>query len=68
MARYRLDTLQDYYRRDYAVQIECIGCGRLVIRNAVVMWRAVKVRRIDVIERRLRCTACGHRGARIEPG
>jgi DNA-directed RNA polymerase subunit RPC12/RpoP len=69
MGTARFETLMDFARREVDVGVRCLGCGytrciQIEQLEAVMGGWAVTVRRA---ERRLKCTKCGHRGARLAP-
>ena len=69
MARHRLDSIHDLARRGYNARIACDGCGHVVDANAVLMMGEIGTARakwsLERLERAMRCTSCGHRGAAI---
>tara|TARA_B100000678_G_scaffold52318_1_gene41783 strand:- start:1777 stop:2049 length:273 start_codon:yes stop_codon:yes gene_type:complete len=71
MVRHKLDSVNECARRGYNLRIVCLGCGRTVEANAILMMQDLHARRasmsLDALERRAKCVACGHRGATVVP-
>ena len=71
MVLHRLDSLSDFARKDYDVRIVCRGCGHAVIRDPAALLLAIAgaggSQDTGELGARLRCSACGHRGAKILP-
>lgn len=71
MGSKRLDSLGDFLRHKYRLRIECRGCNRIVIKEPLALLELCRRRgwghQLPVIERRLRCSRCGGRHARIGP-
>lgn len=66
----RLRCLQDFIVAQVDAMAECNGCRRRVRANPASLHAALKVkwrRSLDFEGSKLRCTECGHRGARIAP-
>jgi hypothetical protein len=70
MVRISLDSINEFARQGYAVRATC-SCGNVSDWNAVLLMgelhRRKRSLRIDTVERSLRCSACGKRGATITP-
>jgi hypothetical protein len=70
MARHKLYSVSDFARRGYNLRIRCLGCERVIDASAVEMLQELhrrRARQIEAMEHRMRCQACGHRGAHISP-
>lgn len=71
MGRISLESVNEYARRGYAVRVTCEGCGHVVDWNAIALMRELHRLRasmhIEEVERRMKCSSCGERRARIMP-
>jgi primosomal protein N' len=71
MGRIHLDTISDFSRRGYDLRITCTACGHVVDASAVMMQMGLHRRRapqrIEDLEPRMKCKACGARAATISP-
>ncbi|MGX7896913.1 hypothetical protein [Tsuneonella sp. HG222] len=73
MVRHSLDSVNDFARQGYYLRIRCLRpeCGRDVDAHPVAMMTEHRLRgrmlQIEVLEERLKCQQCGHRGAHITP-
>jgi hypothetical protein len=68
MGSARIETILDFARLNVDAAIRCDGCRRK--RNMTAEELAVVFgigARVATAERRLRCSACGHKGARVAP-
>ena len=68
---YRTETLNDCARQGYNLRITCEACGHANVRDAAAILIEVgqrrALRRLDVLERHVRCSQCGGKGATIVP-
>lgn len=68
---YRTETLNDCARQGYKLRLTCEACGHATERDAASMLLAVgdrrALRRLDRLERHVRCSQCGGKGATIVP-
>ena len=68
MGTSRFETIMDFARRNVDVAMRCQGCKRIrkmtVEELGTVFGLATKV---ATAERRLRCSQCDHKGARLTP-
>lgn len=62
----RFETVLDYFKRDVDVAVRCEGCRHLrhMTREQFEAVFGIECRLI-VAARRLRCSRCGHKGARL---
>ena len=68
MGTARFETLVDYAKREVDVGIRCEGCRRVRYMTVAQLGDVFGLAtRRDAIERRLRCSQCGHKGARLAP-
>ena len=71
MVRHRLDAVNDFARQGYNLRITCRVCEHAVDASAVELMAELHRRQqpllIDALEPRLKCSACGWRGATIRP-
>lgn len=71
MSRIKLDKITDFTRHGYDAKVTCEGCGRVSHWNPVELAMALQNRRkstrIEAAEQFMRCSACGKRGAIIQP-
>ena len=71
MSSTRLDTISDYARHGYRLQVDCRKCGRVAKLDArAITEQCIKQgwnRDIGQIEQRLRCSQCGSRDVRCGP-
>ncbi|MBX7496739.1 hypothetical protein K3172_12810 [Qipengyuania sp. 6B39] len=69
MGRFRLDTVSDCAKRGYNLRIECRGCNRVVLANAVLMQVELGAVRtkwpLERVQACMKCAECGKRGATI---
>lgn len=69
--RFSLDSVNDFSRRGYNLRITCDKCGHAIEASAVLMqqelFRRKVSRSIALLEERMKCSRCGHRGAAITP-
>ena len=70
MGRIKLDTISEFARQGYAVRVTC-ACGNVSDWNAVHLMGELHQRRrslaIEAVERSMKCSACGKRGATVSP-
>jgi hypothetical protein len=68
MGTARFETVMDYARREVDVAIRCEGCRRVRNMTADQLGAVFGLdgKRL-AIERRLRCSQCGHKGAKLAP-
>lgn len=72
MGSTRLELITDFARKGYRLRVKCCGCGHRDLLDPVPIamqchargWR----RDLDSLGARMRCKACGHRGAECGPG
>jgi hypothetical protein len=68
MGSARIETIVDYVRLHVDVAIRCLGCRRTRNMTADEMAAVFGLpTRIVTAERRLRCSKCGHKGAKLAP-
>lgn len=71
MARYSLESINEYARRGYAVRVTCRSCGHATDWNAISLMRELHRLRasmqVDDVGARMRCSSCSQRGATISP-
>jgi len=71
MGRSKLDTVSDFARQGYFVRVTCVKCGKVSDWNAIELMGELYRRRISMaveqVEKRLRCSTCGARQARLQP-
>lgn len=69
MVRHKLDSVNEFARQGYNLRIVCAGCGHVTVASAIEMMQVIAARklslRIDALERRLKCSRCGQRGATV---
>lgn len=69
MVRHKLDSVNAFARKRYWLHIQCDKCGHVAVRAPAPLLIELQQRKlrltIDQLERRVKCTSCGHRGARI---
>lgn len=67
----RLDSIDDYHRHGFRVQVECKQCCRLVILAPLpILMRCVEKRwsrRLEAVAKRMVCAECGSRRVRLGP-
>jgi len=66
----RLRSLQDFMTAGVDAMVECKGCGRRVRADPRALFAGIGVhwrKSLDHEGSKLRCTICGHRGARLAP-
>ncbi len=70
MGRIKLETLTDFARRGYDLRITCAACGHVANAKPLEMLAGLHQRRlslrIEALEARMRCRACGKRQATIQ--
>lgn len=72
MGSTRLELITDFARKGYRLRVQCRGCGHRELLDPVPIakqchargWR----RDLDSLGNRMRCKACGRRGAECGPG
>lgn len=71
MVRHKLDSVNECARKGYNLRITCAACHHAVEANAALMMQELGRRgagmSLEAVERRARCTNCGHRGATVMP-
>lgn len=67
MGTARFETVLDYGRRGVDVAIRCEGCRYVRNLTADQLQAIFGGARIIEAQRRLRCSQCGHRGAKLAP-
>jgi len=68
MGSARFRTVVDFARLGVDVAIRCEGCRRIRYMQANELGIVLGVgTRIFVAERRLKCSKCGHKGAKLAP-
>lgn len=69
MVRHKLDSVNAFARKRYWLHIQCRKCGHAAERAPTPLLIELHQRKlrltIDQLERRVKCTRCGHRDARI---
>jgi DNA-directed RNA polymerase subunit RPC12/RpoP len=68
MGTARFETLMDFARRNVDVAIQCEGCRyrRSMPHEELEAVFGMGTRVVEV-RRRLRCSKCGHKGAKLAP-
>jgi hypothetical protein len=64
MGRIRLETISDYHKHGYDLELWCRTCGRKVVLVPQWFMKRGEIGQVDKIERRLRCQ-CGARGSTV---
>lgn len=68
MGTARFETIMDFARREVDVAVRCRGCRYTRHMKADQVGDVFGLgTRIATAERRLRCSKCGHKGARLAP-
>jgi ribosomal protein L37E len=63
MGRIRLDTLSDYLKHGYDIEVLCRACGHKSILTPEALLARGVMRVTEALERRFRCGRCGARSA-----
>lgn len=71
MVRHRLDSISAFARQGHNLRIVCDACGHRVEAASRVMLIELGPSRakmpIERLEEKLKCSACDHRGASVQP-
>ena len=67
MGRIFLETLSDYHKHGYDLEILCRACGHKVIMTPSAFFAGGFAGSPEKLERRLKCTRCKGRHAVISP-
>lgn len=71
MVRHRLDSVNEFARQGYNLRISCRVCNHVVDASAIEMMGELHRRSVGLsierLEERMKCQACGWRGATITP-
>jgi len=68
MATARFETIMDFARQDVDAAVRCEGCRHVRKLTAEQLATIFGLgTRIVTAERRLRCSRCDHKGARLRP-
>ena len=71
MVRHRLDSVNEFARQGYWLRITCGKCSHELLANPIAIMSELHARRVgqsvERLEQKMKCSACGHRGARIAP-
>jgi len=65
MGRIRAETVSDYHKHGFDMQVWCRYCGYKAILTPDFFLSRGLLGRIEELERRLRCTKCGQKSAVI---
>jgi transcription elongation factor Elf1 len=68
MGTRQIRTTADFHRAKANARVVCLGCQRVRIVHArtLALWFIVPVQ-VETAARRMRCSQCGHRGAKLSP-
>ena len=68
MGNFRFETILDFSSKQVDVAVRCDGCRRVRYLTAAQVADIFGIAcRIVTAERRLRCSQCGHKGAKLAP-
>lgn len=71
MSSKRLDSISDYHRRGFNLQVTCLECRHSVVLDSLALSQACvsanRTRDMGNVQRRLRCAECGGRRVRCGP-
>lgn len=68
MGTARFETIMDFLRLNVDVAVRCSGCRRIRYMTAEELEAVFGApTRLLTAQRRLRCSQCGHRGAKLAP-
>ena len=71
MGRIKLDTINEFARQGYLVNVTCSACGNQVEWHPIALMGELQKRRVSLsverIEQRLKCSGCGARKAIVRP-
>lgn len=63
MGRIRLNTISDYHKHGYDLEVMCRVCGHKVIMTPQAFFAAGVTGSVEKLEERLRCGRCNARSA-----
>src|SRR5688572_8030838 len=71
MSSKRLDSIADYHRHHYRLQVDCRACGRVVILEPLELLERCREKgwsyQLEAVQARLVCAECGLRDVRCGP-
>lgn len=67
MGNKRFDTTFSFSIAKANARVVCLGCGRERVIGGAVFFRLMDPMPLKEAEKRLRCAACNHKGAKVYP-